>query len=58
MTDKPITKECDGQRRYGYSSVASASAGIELMHNVVIVMGNSPRAVSPFVIGHAVIARV
>ena len=37
-----------------YSSVASASAGIELMHNVVIVMGNSPRAVSPFVIGHAV----
>jgi cyanuric acid amidohydrolase len=36
-----------------FSSVASASAGIELMHNVVIVMGNSPRAVSPFVIGHA-----
>jgi cyanuric acid amidohydrolase len=37
-----------------FSSVASTSAGIELMHNVVIVMGNSPRSVSAFVIGHAV----
>jgi cyanuric acid amidohydrolase len=37
-----------------FSSVASTSAGIELMHNVVIVMGNSPHATSPFVIGHAV----
>ena len=37
-----------------FSSVASASAGIELMHNVVIVMGNSVLSTSPFVIGHAV----
>jgi cyanuric acid amidohydrolase len=37
-----------------FSSVASSSAGIELMHNVVIVMGNSARSASPFVIGHAV----
>jgi cyanuric acid amidohydrolase len=37
-----------------FSSVASASAGIELMHNVVIAMGNSTRSTSPFVIGHAV----
>jgi cyanuric acid amidohydrolase len=37
-----------------FSSVASSSAGIELMHNVVIVMGNSHNSVSPFVIGHAV----
>jgi cyanuric acid amidohydrolase len=37
-----------------FSSVASASAGIELMHNVVIVMGNSASSTSPFVIGHAV----
>lgn len=37
-----------------FSSVASSSAGIELMHNVVIVMGNTRLAVSPFVIGHAV----
>ena len=36
-----------------FSSVASASAGIELMHNVVIVMGNSLMSASPFVIGHA-----
>ena len=37
-----------------FSSVASASAGIELMHNVVIVMGNALSSISPFVIGHAV----
>ena len=37
-----------------FSSVASTSSGIELMHNVVIVMGNSNYAASPFVIGHAV----
>jgi cyanuric acid amidohydrolase len=37
-----------------FSSVASTSAGIELMHNVVIVMGNSIHATSSFVIGHAV----
>ncbi len=37
-----------------FSSVASSSAGIELMHNVVIVMGNSRQSTSPFVIGHAV----
>jgi cyanuric acid amidohydrolase len=37
-----------------YSSVASSSAGIELMHNVIIVMGNSSSSASPFVIGHAV----
>jgi cyanuric acid amidohydrolase len=37
-----------------FSSVASSSAGIEVMHNVVIVMGNSRLSTSPFVIGHAV----
>ncbi|MFZ3358823.1 MAG: ring-opening amidohydrolase [Xanthobacteraceae bacterium] len=37
-----------------YSSVASSSAGIELMHNVVIVLGNAAASRSPFVIGHAV----
>ena len=37
-----------------FSSVASTSAGIELMHNVVIVMGNSTSSASPFVIGHGV----
>jgi cyanuric acid amidohydrolase len=47
----------DGQILKNYdlfSSVASTSSGIELMHNVVIVMGNSTDATSPFVIGHAV----
>ena len=37
-----------------FSSVASTSAGIELMHNVVIVLGNSILSASPFVIGHGV----
>jgi cyanuric acid amidohydrolase len=37
-----------------FSSVASTSAGIELMHNVVIVLGNSNSSASPFVIGHSV----
>lgn len=37
-----------------FSGVASTSAGIELLHNVVIVMGNSARAASRFVIGHDV----
>jgi cyanuric acid amidohydrolase len=37
-----------------FSSVASTSAGIELMHNVVIVLGNSALSTAPFEIGHAV----
>jgi cyanuric acid amidohydrolase len=37
-----------------FSSVASCSAGIELMHNVVILVGNSQFSRSPFKIGHAV----
>jgi cyanuric acid amidohydrolase len=37
-----------------FSSVASTSAGIELMHNVVIVLGNSASSASPFEIAHAV----
>jgi cyanuric acid amidohydrolase len=37
-----------------FSSVASTSAGIELMHNVVIVLGNSNSSASPFMIGHGV----
>ena len=42
-------------RRYDlFSKVASTSSGIELMHNVVIVLGNSAASVSEFEIGHAV----
>ena len=37
-----------------YSSVASCSAGIELMHDVVILVGNSRFSASLFRIGHAV----
>jgi cyanuric acid amidohydrolase len=37
-----------------YSSVASCSAGIELMHNAVILVGASRLSSSPFKIGHAV----
>ena len=45
----------DVLRRYDlFSKVASTSSGIELMHNVVIVLGNSQASVSEFEIGHAV----
>lgn len=35
-----------------YSTVASTSAGIELLRNVIILMGNSPSSPSPYLIGH------
>ncbi|QIP05750.1 cyanuric acid amidohydrolase [Bradyrhizobium symbiodeficiens] len=45
----------DVLRRYDlFSKVASTSSGIELMHNVVIVLGNSDNSASEFEIGHAV----
>jgi cyanuric acid amidohydrolase len=45
----------DVLRRYDlFSKVASTSSGIELMGNVVIVLGNSAASVSDFEIGHAV----
>jgi cyanuric acid amidohydrolase len=45
----------DVLRRYElFSNVASTSSGIELMHNVVIVLGNSATSASEFEIGHAV----
>jgi cyanuric acid amidohydrolase len=44
-------------RRYDlFSKVASTSSGIELMHNVVIVLGNSASSASEFEIGHAVMS--
>jgi cyanuric acid amidohydrolase len=49
ISDEQVLKNYDL-----FSSVASTSSGIELMHNVVIVMGNSIYATSPFLIGHAV----
>lgn len=51
----PDVRDEDVLRRYDlFSNVASTSAGIELMHNVVIVLGNSASSVSAFEIGHAV----
>lgn len=48
-------RDDDVLRRYDlFSKVASTSAGIELMHNVVIVLGNSASSMSEFEIGHAV----
>ncbi|RYF40623.1 MAG: ring-opening amidohydrolase [Comamonadaceae bacterium] len=38
------------------SSIASASSGIELEHNVVIALGMSAQASSPYVIAHDVMA--
>ncbi|MBR0724064.1 ring-opening amidohydrolase [Bradyrhizobium manausense] len=47
----------DVLRRYDlFSKVASTSSGIELMHNVVIVLGNSEGSLSEFEIGHAVMS--
>lgn len=37
-----------------YSGVASTSAGVELLHNAIILMGNSAGATGDLVIGHAV----
>ena len=37
-----------------YSNIASASAGVELRNCEILVLGNSPNAASPFVIGHSV----
>jgi len=50
-------KDEDVLRRYDmFSKVASTSSGIELMHNVVIVLGNSGASASEFQIGHAVMS--
>ncbi|MET4391719.1 cyanuric acid amidohydrolase [Bradyrhizobium sp. F1.4.3] len=47
----------DVSQRYDlFSKVASTSSGIELMHNVVIVLGNSAASASEFEIGHAVMS--
>jgi len=37
-----------------FSNVASTSAGVELMNNEIVVMGNSLESSSDYVIGHAV----
>lgn len=51
----PDVRDEDVLRRYDlFSNVASTSSGIELMHNVVIVLGNSATSASEFEIGHAV----
>lgn len=50
-------RDDDVLRRYDlFSKVASTSSGIELMHNVVIVLGNSQASASEFEIGHAVMS--
>jgi cyanuric acid amidohydrolase len=49
VTDEQVLRNFDL-----FSSVASTSAGIELMHNVVIVLGNSASSASSYEIGHAV----
>lgn len=53
----PDVRDEDVLRRYNlFSNVASTSSGIELMHNVVIVLGNSASSASEFEIGHAVMS--
>ncbi|RXT53676.1 ring-opening amidohydrolase [Bradyrhizobium betae] len=53
----PDVRDEDVLRRYDlFSRVASTSSGIELMHNVVIVLGSSKASASEFEIGHAVMS--
>ncbi len=53
----PGIRDEDVLRRYDlFSKVASTSSGIELMHNVVIVLGNSGASASDFEIAHAVMS--
>lgn len=53
----PDVRDEDVLRRHDlFSKVASTSSGIELMHNVVIVLGNSASSASEFEIGHAVMS--
>ncbi|MCK1337866.1 ring-opening amidohydrolase [Bradyrhizobium sp. 38] len=50
-------RDDDVLQRYDlFSRVASTSSGIELMHNVVIVLGNAMSSTSEFEIGHAVMS--
>jgi cyanuric acid amidohydrolase len=49
-----VTHAAIGRRWDLYSRVASTSAGVELQHCEVMVLGNSARAVSELVIGHDV----
>lgn len=49
-----VTNEVINRDYSVYSSVASTSAGVELMHNEVVVLGNSPYSRSNYVIAHSV----
>jgi cyanuric acid amidohydrolase len=47
--------QADICRNYSlYSSVASTSAGVELLNCEILVLGNASTSASPFVIGHSV----
>jgi len=49
-----LSNETIGRDGSMFSAVASASAGIELDHNVVVIMGMSSQAAGPWVIDHGV----
>ncbi|WFU73916.1 ring-opening amidohydrolase [Bradyrhizobium sp. CB2312] len=55
-TSSDIRDEDVLRRHDLFSNVASTSSGIELMHNVVIVLGNSASSASELEIGHAVMS--
>lgn len=56
VTEQAVTDAAINTDWSLYSSVASASAGIEIDYNVVIVMGMSRSATSPYVIAHGVMS--
>ena len=54
LAEDQLTEQAIGRDARLYSTIASASAGVEIREPEVIVFGNSPRATGPCAIGHAV----
>jgi len=56
IDDKKVTDEAICNDWSLFSNVASTSAGVELMNNEIVAMGNSAISASNYVIGHSVMA--
>lgn len=54
LREAELSEEAIGRDPCLYSTVASASAGVEIAVPEVLVLGNSTRAAGPYAVGHAV----
>jgi cyanuric acid amidohydrolase len=54
LTEAQVTEQAIGRDANLYSTIASASAGVEIRQPEIIVFGNSRRAAGPYAIGHGV----